>query len=150
MVCNSPISSGRWGMKSWVLMAQLAYSGFTVDIFKSTCEAIPVLSSFTIVMEDNSFQIKSTFPELSFLSPPSLPPQPTNPRNYVPTNLKKFDKPRKLAPTNFNDSTVYVLTFLVFTGKLSLFLWNTLNDINIYTENREKKTCTSKTGKRVS
>ena len=70
MVCNCPYTCCINKQSSKYISIG---GGFTVDIFKSTCEAITVCPSFTIVKKDNSFKIKQTFPELSYLSPPLSP-----------------------------------------------------------------------------
>ena len=42
-----PNKSWALRVRLWVLMTQLACSGFRVDVFKSTCAAIPASSSFS-------------------------------------------------------------------------------------------------------
>ena len=63
---------------------------------------------------------------------PYYRPSPTNPRNYVPTNLQKIDKPRKLAPMNLNDSTVYGVKYKTVSLTLSSYLTCNYVDAIIY------------------
>ena len=61
----------------------------------------------TFFMEDHVILMKSFLELCIFLNSN----QPTNPRNYVPTNVPIFMNPRKLGPTKINDFTVRIKLF---------------------------------------
>ena len=76
---------------------------FQIDLCRCLHHSV---TSIIVVKRDNSFQIISILTEFSFLSTP--PPSPTN------QILKKIDKPRKLAPSNLNDSIVIIAPLKIF------------------------------------